>query len=145
MWSTACAEAVAGRSRETKATRASKLDSRTPADIFPGSLADVRARHATGAIADPVRGPCPDPGSAPPYGLFALVMVFVGFCEAILLDGAVEALVTVDDLHHLHTTAANLTNGLMALVLGLVMFVWRRRSRPRCMTPTSGMSCGRWP
>jgi O-antigen/teichoic acid export membrane protein len=38
------------------------------------------------------------------------------------LDGAVEALVTVDDLQHLHTTAANLTNGLMALVLGLVMF-----------------------
>ena len=49
-------------------------------------------------------------------------MVFVGFCEAILLDGAVEALVTVDDLHHLHTTAANLTNGLMALILGMVMF-----------------------
>ena len=38
------------------------------------------------------------------------------------MDGAVEALVTVDDLHHLHTTAANLTNGLMALVFGLAMF-----------------------
>ena len=62
------------------------------------------------AVLAPILGPRP-------YGLFALVMVFVGFCEAILLDGAVEALVTVDDLHHLHTTAANLTNGLVALVL----------------------------
>jgi O-antigen/teichoic acid export membrane protein len=67
------------------------------------------------AVLAPILGPRP-------YGLFALVMVFVGFCEAILLDGAVEALVTVDDLHHLHTTAANLTNGLMALVFGLAMF-----------------------
>ena len=67
------------------------------------------------AVLAPILGPRP-------YGLFALVMVFVGFCEAILLDGAVEALVTVDDLQHLHTTAANLTNGLMALILGLVMF-----------------------
>src|ERR1700733_2618832 len=61
------------------------------------------------AVLAPILGPRP-------YGLFALVMVFVGFCEAILLDGAVEALITVDDLHHLHTTAANLTNGLMALL-----------------------------
>jgi O-antigen/teichoic acid export membrane protein len=67
------------------------------------------------AVLAPILGPRP-------YGLFALVMVFVGFCEAILLDGAVEALLTVDDLHHLHTTAANLINGLMALVFGLAMF-----------------------
>jgi O-antigen/teichoic acid export membrane protein len=67
------------------------------------------------AVLAPILGPRP-------YGVFALVMVFVGFCEAILLDGAVEALVTVDDLHHLHTTAANLTNGLMALALGSTMF-----------------------
>jgi O-antigen/teichoic acid export membrane protein len=67
------------------------------------------------AVLAPILGPRP-------YGVFALVMVFVGFCEAILLEGAVEALVTVDDLHHLHTTAANLTNGLMALALGLMMF-----------------------
>ncbi len=67
------------------------------------------------AVLAPILGPRP-------YGLFALVMVFVGFCELILLDGAVEALVTVDDLHHLHTTTANLTNGLIALVFGLAMF-----------------------
>ncbi len=67
------------------------------------------------AVLAPILGPRP-------YGLFALVMVFVGFCEAILLEGAVEALVTVDDLHHLHTTVANLTNSLVALVFGVVMF-----------------------
>ena len=50
-------------------------------------------------------------------------MVFVGFCEAILLEGAVEALVTVDDLDHMHTTVANLTNGLLALALGLAILV----------------------
>ena len=66
------------------------------------------------AVLAPILGPRP-------YGLFALVMVFVGFCEAILLDGAIEALVTVDDLHHLHTTTANLTNSLVALVFGVVM------------------------
>jgi O-antigen/teichoic acid export membrane protein len=67
------------------------------------------------AVLAPILGPRP-------YGLFALVMVFVGFCEAVLLDGAVEALVTVEDLDHLHTTAANLTNGVVALLLGLAMF-----------------------
>ena len=66
------------------------------------------------AVLAPILGPRP-------YGVFALVMVFVGFCEAILLAGAVEALVTVDDLDHLHTTTANLTNSLMALAFGLAM------------------------
>ena len=67
------------------------------------------------AVLAPILGPRP-------YGLFAIVMIFVGFCEWILLEGAVEALVTVDNLDHLHTTVANLTNGLVALVFGLAMF-----------------------
>jgi O-antigen/teichoic acid export membrane protein len=66
------------------------------------------------AVLAPILGPRP-------YGLFAVVMIFVGFCELILLEGAVEALVTVDDLDHSHTTVANLTNGLVALVFGLAM------------------------
>jgi O-antigen/teichoic acid export membrane protein len=66
------------------------------------------------AVLAPILGPRP-------YGVFAIVMVFVGFCEWILLEGAVEALVTVDDLDHLHTTTANLTNGLLALVFGLAI------------------------
>src|SRR5271156_4442431 len=64
------------------------------------------------AILAPILGPTP-------YGLFSLVMVFVGFCEFILLEGAIEALVTVVDLDDLHTATANMTNGGMAIVLGL--------------------------
>ena len=66
------------------------------------------------AVLAPILGPRP-------YGLFAIVMVFVGFCEWILLEGAVEALVSVDDLDQLHTTTANLANGLLALAFGLAM------------------------
>jgi hypothetical protein len=46
-----------------------------------------------------------------------LVMVFVGFCERILLEGAVEVLVTLDDLDHIRRTVVNLANGPLALVL----------------------------
>ena len=74
------------------------------------------------AVLAPILGPRP-------YGLFAIVMIFVGFCESMVLEGAVEALVTVDNLDHLHTTAANLTNGLVALVFGLAMFALRTCDR----------------
>src|SRR6202046_4937304 len=68
------------------------------------------------AILAPILGPRP-------YGLFSIVMVFVGLCELILLDGAVEALVTIDDLDHLHTSTANLANGALALALALVISI----------------------
>jgi O-antigen/teichoic acid export membrane protein len=67
------------------------------------------------AVLMPILGPRP-------YGVFAIVMVFVGFCELILLDGTVEALVTVDKLDHKHTTAANLASCILGLVLGLALF-----------------------
>jgi O-antigen/teichoic acid export membrane protein len=66
------------------------------------------------AILAPILGPRP-------YGMFAIVMVFVGFCEFILLEGAIEALVTVKDLDHLHTTTANVANGAIAVAFGVVM------------------------
>jgi PST family polysaccharide transporter len=66
------------------------------------------------AVLAPILGPRP-------YGVFAIVMVFVGFCEWILLEGAVEALVTVDDLDHKHTTVANLVNCLVAIALGVTI------------------------
>ena len=68
------------------------------------------------AILAPILGPRP-------YGLFAIVMVFVGFCEFILLEGAVEALVTLAELDHLHTTAANIANAAVAIAFGVVMSV----------------------
>jgi O-antigen/teichoic acid export membrane protein len=64
------------------------------------------------AVLAPILGPRP-------YGLFSIVMVFVGVCELILLEGAIEALVMVRDLDHLHTTTANLANGGIALVLAI--------------------------
>jgi O-antigen/teichoic acid export membrane protein len=68
------------------------------------------------AVLAPILGPRP-------YGLFSIVMVFVGVCELILLEGAIEALVMIRDLDHLHTTTANLANGGIALALAAGIFV----------------------
>lgn len=66
------------------------------------------------AVLAPILGPRP-------YGVFAIVMVFIGFCEYVLLEGASEALLTVDKLDRLHTTTANLGNGAIALGCSLVI------------------------
>jgi len=68
------------------------------------------------AILAPILGPRP-------YGLFSIVMVFVGFCEFVLLEGAIEALVTMADLDPLHTTTANLVNAAIGLGLGAIIVV----------------------
>jgi O-antigen/teichoic acid export membrane protein len=60
------------------------------------------------AILMPILGPRP-------YGLFAIAMVFVGFCEAVLFDCGAEALLSVDHLDQHHTSTANLCNGLLAI------------------------------
>ena len=62
------------------------------------------------AILAPILGPRP-------YGLFAIAMGFVGFCEFVLLEGAIEALVTVPDLDRHHTKTANLANATLAIGL----------------------------
>jgi O-antigen/teichoic acid export membrane protein len=66
------------------------------------------------AILAPILGPRP-------YGLFSIVMVFVGFSEFVLIEGSVEALVTVDQLDYLHTTTANLASCGIALTFALVI------------------------
>jgi O-antigen/teichoic acid export membrane protein len=66
------------------------------------------------AILAPILGPRP-------YGLFAIGSVFVGFCEFALMEGAIEALVTVDELDHMHTTTANLANGAISFGLSLLI------------------------
>lgn len=68
------------------------------------------------AVLAPILGPRP-------YGLFSIVMVFVGFCELVLIEGATEALITVGELDPLHTSTANLVNGVLAVGCGLVMAV----------------------
>jgi PST family polysaccharide transporter len=47
-------------------------------------------------------------------------MVFVGLSEWILLEGTVEALVTVDKLDHLHMKTANLVGGGLALIFSFL-------------------------
>jgi O-antigen/teichoic acid export membrane protein len=68
------------------------------------------------AILAPILGPRP-------YGLFAIVMVFVGFCELILLEGTVEALVTVEKLENDHMNTANLVNIGVSIAFGILMSV----------------------
>jgi O-antigen/teichoic acid export membrane protein len=68
------------------------------------------------AILAPILGPGP-------YGLFAIVMVFVGFCELVLLEGTVEALVTVGELENDHMNTANLINVVISIAFGLLMSV----------------------
>jgi O-antigen/teichoic acid export membrane protein len=58
-----------------------------------------------------------------PYGVFSIVMVFVGFCEFVLGEVAVEALVTVDELGQDHMATANLVTGVLALVVSLILGV----------------------
>jgi O-antigen/teichoic acid export membrane protein len=66
------------------------------------------------AILAPLLGPRP-------YGLFAIVMVIVGFCEFVLGEGAIEALVTVDALDPQHTATANVATGVLSLITSLVL------------------------
>src|ERR1700722_5800503 len=66
------------------------------------------------AILAPMLGPRP-------YGLYAIVMVFVGFCELVLLEGTVEALVTVECLENDHMRTANLVNIGVSIAFGILM------------------------
>ena len=68
------------------------------------------------AILAPILGP-------EPYGVFSIVMVFVGFCDFVLGDGAIEALVTSDELDAAHMATANLATAVLALAIGLVLFL----------------------
>jgi PST family polysaccharide transporter len=56
-----------------------------------------------------------------PYGAFSIVMVFVGFCEFVLGEVAIEALVTVDELDPLHMATANVATGALALAVSLML------------------------
>lgn len=57
-----------------------------------------------------------------PYGQFAIVMVFIGFCELIMVDAAVEALLSVEPLEAHHLRVANFSSLSVAGVLGACLF-----------------------
>lgn len=62
------------------------------------------------AILAPILGPRP-------YGEFAIVMVFVGLCDMALLQGSSEALLSVGEPDHLHSSTVNISNAVLALVI----------------------------
>ena len=57
------------------------------------------------------------------YGQFALVMVFIGFCELILVDAATEALVSLVTISRAHLGTALLANVVAAAVIALVAWL----------------------
>src|SRR5271170_5790998 len=50
-------------------------------------------------------------------------MVFIGFCEFVFGEPAVESLVTVGELDPQHMATANLTNCVLAPLVGLALFL----------------------
>ena len=66
-------------------------------------------------ILAPVLGP-------KPYGQFALAMVFIGFCEIVMLEAATEALLGMESLEHRHLGTLNLVGLSVAAVIGGFLF-----------------------
>lgn len=68
------------------------------------------------AILAPILGPRP-------YGLFAIVMVFIGFCEFVTVEAAAEALMGMDPLEPLHLRTATTCNLIVSILAGAVVFL----------------------
>src|ERR1700733_8740866 len=58
-----------------------------------------------------------------PYGLFTIVMAFIGFCEMVIVGATVESLVTVPDATDSHLRTANLVTVATAAFAGGAIFV----------------------
>jgi O-antigen/teichoic acid export membrane protein len=56
------------------------------------------------------------------FGLIALVMIAVGFCESVVTGVATETLISVRDIDDLHYATATWTTVAFSLLLGLAMF-----------------------
>jgi O-antigen/teichoic acid export membrane protein len=56
------------------------------------------------------------------FGLLALVMVFVGFCEQVLEVASTEALICVKEIDERHYATMTTVNVVFALVLAVLMF-----------------------
>jgi len=68
------------------------------------------------AILAPILGPRP-------YGLFAIVMVFIGFCEYVTVEAAAEALMGMDPLEPQHLRTATTCNLIVSILAGAVVFL----------------------
>lgn len=56
------------------------------------------------------------------FGLFSLVMVFIGFCEFVLGMAASEALISIPDIEDLHFHTMTTVNVLLSVLLGAGVF-----------------------
>ena len=68
------------------------------------------------AILAPILGPRP-------YGLFAIVMVFIGYCEFVTVEAAAEALMGMDPLEPKHLKTATTCNLVVAALTGAAVFL----------------------
>ncbi|HLZ66891.1 MAG TPA: oligosaccharide flippase family protein [Aliidongia sp.] len=68
------------------------------------------------AILAPILGPRP-------YGLFAIVMVFIGFCEFVTVEAACEALIGMEPLEPLHLKTATACNLAISIAAGIGVFL----------------------
>lgn len=68
------------------------------------------------AILAPILGPRP-------YGLFAIVMVFIGYCEFVTVEAAAEALMGMDPLEPRHLKTATTCNLVVSILTGVVVFL----------------------
>jgi O-antigen/teichoic acid export membrane protein len=57
------------------------------------------------------------------FGLIALVMVFIGFCEYVLEISATDALISVRDIDAQHYSTMTTVNALIAVVLGAAVLL----------------------
>ena len=68
------------------------------------------------AILAPILGP-------KPYGLFAIVMVFIGFCEFVTVEAAAEALIGMEPLEPDHLRTATTLNVGVSIAAGVAVFL----------------------
>ena len=61
------------------------------------------------------------------FGLIALVMVFIGFCEYVLEISATDALVSVREIEERHYSTMTTVNVVFALALGSLIFIFAPR------------------
>jgi O-antigen/teichoic acid export membrane protein len=61
------------------------------------------------------------------FGLIALVMVFIGFCEQVLEIASIDGLISVKDIDERHYATMNAVNIAFALALAALIFVFAGR------------------
>ncbi len=58
-----------------------------------------------------------------PYGQFAIVMVFIQFCELVIVEATVEAMIGVVPLRVKHVMTANLVCLSISIAIGVALFI----------------------